>query len=122
MWPVEKMRGRLRHSLAPQGGERVGVRGYPDKCHLTPALSPNFVGGEGEDFYRPTSNTDVPVFDVRCSMFDVRCFHFITDQDNGPQTQEKTDSPNRATCLMVSVLFEHVYWNLYRPGHPVSEW
>jgi len=38
------------HSLAPQSGERAGVRGKT-KNHLTPTLSPNSVGGEGASFF-----------------------------------------------------------------------
>jgi len=43
----QRMAGRSSDSLAPPSGERVRVRGSA-KHHLTPTLSPNSVGGEGD--------------------------------------------------------------------------
>jgi len=42
----QRMAGRRCGSLAPPSGERARVRGSA-KHHLTPTLSPNSVGGEG---------------------------------------------------------------------------
>ena len=58
MWLVENIQWI---SLAPQRSAGRGPgRGAADlKLHLSPALSPNFVGGEGDQIAAKCSGTDV---------------------------------------------------------------
>src|ERR1039458_5422245 len=52
------------HSPRPvaQHGERVRERGFFKTCHLSPALSPNFVGGEGDHIEHWSENVGAPQF------------------------------------------------------------